>query len=93
MTNNTPFLLWYGRKPILTHMRVLGSPCWVFTAQKRLGKFDSRGEPRVFLGYGKNIRAYKLLVKSRCIVIESMYVAINDARRSPYIDNGGFIVD
>ena len=74
-------------------MRVFGSPCWVFNDRESLGKFDARGEAGVFLGYGNNTRTYKVLVKSTGKVIESMNVAVDDARRVSYIDEDGYVSD
>lgn len=73
-TIHTPYELWYGKKPNLRHMRVFGSPYWVFNDRESLGKFDCRGEPSIFLGYGKNTKAYTVLIKSTGVMSESMNV-------------------
>lgn len=44
MSNQTPYELWYARKPNLRTMRVFGSPCWVYNDRESWGKFGSRGE-------------------------------------------------
>lgn len=93
MTNSTPYELWYARKPNLRHMRVFGSPCWVFNDRESLGKFDARGDEGIFLGYGSNTRAFKVLLKDTNVVVESFNVTVNDANRTAHVDNDGFITN
>lgn len=46
----------------------------VFNDKESIGKQDSRGEPGTLLGYAKNTKSYKVLVKRNIVVIESMNV-------------------
>ena len=74
-------------------MKVFGSPCWVFNDHESLGKFDARGEPGTFLGYGKNTHAYKVLMTDSGTLVESMNVTVDDNRRNTHMDDDGFISD
>jgi hypothetical protein len=58
----TPFELWFGYKPNLSHLRPFGSHCTARILSNTLSKFDSRGEPGRFLGYAKDAKGYLIWV-------------------------------
>ena len=50
-TNNTPFELWYGRKPNLRRLRVFGSRVCVKRTGYRRAKLDRHDFTGIFIGY------------------------------------------
>ena len=58
--NVTPFFLWHGYKPDLSHMRVFGSKCWYVTPKAKLKKLDPRAQEAMMVGYSKQNKGYKL---------------------------------
>ena len=52
----TPYEIWIGRKPVLSHLRVWGCPAYV----KRLitDKLGPRSDKCYFIGYPKEIKGY-----------------------------------
>jgi len=71
----TPFELWTGNKPNVSHMRVFGSTCWVVLHKSHIdGKFGDKAEKGVFSGYPDGSKAYKVIlddgkvVKARSVV-------------------------
>ena len=52
----TPYEMWYGKKPILSYLRIWGCPAYVkWIESDNLGvKYDKR----LFEGYPKEIRGY-----------------------------------
>ena len=48
----TPYELFKGRKPNISHLRVFGCKCFILNNGKdNLGKFDSKADEGIFLGY------------------------------------------
>jgi hypothetical protein len=49
--DKTPFELWTGKKPNLSHVRILGSKCWVRIPAEKLKKLNDRSVERILVGY------------------------------------------
>jgi len=71
----TPFELWTGNKPNVSHMRVFGSTCWVVLHKSHIdGTFGDKAAKAVFLGNPDGSKAYKFIfddgkvVKTRSVV-------------------------
>lgn len=48
----TPYELYKGRKPNISHLRVFGCKCFIHNNGKdNLGKFDAKSDEGNFLGY------------------------------------------
>ena len=77
-TDKTPYEIWKGRKPNLAHLKVFGSPCYIYKDREYLTKLDARSDVGVFLGYSLTSRAYRVYNKVSCKVMETVNVAIND---------------
>ena len=58
--NITPYYLWHGSKPDLSHLRVFGSKCWYVTPRAKLKKLDPRSQEAMMVGYSKQNKGYKL---------------------------------
>ena len=50
-TKKTPYELWKGRKPNVKYFRIFGSTCFILKDRENVGKFDSRSDEGIFLGY------------------------------------------
>ena len=61
--NKTPYEVFKGRKPSLSHLRIFGCPCYVHNNGKsNLKSFDPKSDEGVFLGYGSpSHQAYRIL--------------------------------
>ena len=50
--NKTPYELFNGRKPNISHLRVFGCSCFVLNnGKENLGKFDEKEDKGIFIGY------------------------------------------
>jgi len=59
----TPFELWTGNKPDVSHMRVFGSTCCVVLHKSHIdGKFGDKAAKGVFLGYPDGSKAIKVIL-------------------------------
>ena len=81
----TPYELYKGKKPSVSHLRVFGCKCFVLNnGKKKLGKFDAQFDEGVHIGYALNGHAYKVFNKRLLIVEESMHVVFDEADHSIY---------
>ncbi|THV56149.1 transposase, partial [Flagellimonas alvinocaridis] len=57
----TPYELFVGRKPNISHLRAFGCKCYVHNNGKdNLGKFDAKSDEGIFVGYAPSSRAYRI---------------------------------
>ena len=75
----TPYELLRGRKPVINHMRIFGCRCYIHRNRKEnLGKFDSRSDEGVFLGYFTRISAYTFLNQRLMKIEVSIHVTFDE---------------
>ena len=75
----TPYELYKGRKPNLSHLRVFGSKCFIHNNEKvNLGKFDAKSDIGIFIGYSKRSKAYRVYNKRNQTVEESVHVVFDE---------------
>jgi hypothetical protein len=77
-TNKTPYEIWRGKKPIVKYFRTFGSKCYILRDRENLGKFDSKSDEGIFLGYSTKSRAYRVFNKRTETMMESINVVIDD---------------
>ena len=77
-TRKTCYELWKGKKPSMKYFRVFGSRCYVLKDHENLGKFESKSEEWIFLGYFSKIRAYRVYILSSKCMMESINVIVDD---------------
>ena len=78
-TMKTAYEIWNGKKPRVKYFRVFGSKCYILNDQENLGKFDSKSDEGIFLGYSTTSRAYKVFNKRTKMVMESINLENDDA--------------
>ena len=49
--NMTPYELWKGRPANVKYFKIFGSKCYIKREDQKLGKFDSRVDEGIFVGY------------------------------------------
>ncbi|GAV67912.1 hypothetical protein CFOL_v3_11415 [Cephalotus follicularis] len=65
----TPYELWRGRKPNIGYFRTFGCKCFIHNnGKEHLGKFDSKVDEGIFLGYSNTSRAYRCFNKRTLLV-------------------------
>jgi transposase InsO family protein len=80
-TDKTPYELWKGRPTNVKHFRVFGSKCYIKREDGRMGKFDSRVDKGVLVGYSSTRKAYKCYNLRLNKVVESINVTIDETGR------------
>jgi hypothetical protein len=58
-SDKTPYELWKGIPTNVNHFRVFGSKCYIKRKDGRIGKFDSRVDKGILVGYSRKRKAYK----------------------------------
>ena len=81
-TKKTPYELWKGRKPNVKYFRIFGSICFILKDRENVGKFDSRSNGGIFLGYSSICKAYRVYNKRTKKVMETVNVVINETSES-----------
>ena len=75
----TPYELYKGRKPNISHLHVFGCKCFVLNNGKdNLGKFDAKSDEGIFLGYSLHSKAFRIYNKRTMVIEESIHVAFNE---------------
>ena len=74
---NTPYELWKGRPALVKYFRVFGSKCFIKINDDSLGKFDSRVNEGIFLGYSTRSKDYKCYNYHLRRIVESIDVKID----------------
>ena len=76
----TPYEMVKGKKPSVKHLHIFGCKCFVLrTHPKQLGKFDTKADEGIFVGYPQG-RAYKVFNLRTRNVIESINVSFDDEK-------------
>jgi hypothetical protein len=74
----TPYKLWKGRPTNVNHFRVFGIKCYIKREYGRMGKFDSRVDKGVLVGYSSTRKEYKCYNLRLNKVVESINVTIDE---------------
>ena len=71
--DKTPYELYKGRKPNLSHLHIFGCKCFIYNNGKdNLRKFDPKSDEGIFLGYSNRSKAFRIYNKRTCVVEESV---------------------
>lgn len=79
--NKTPYELYKNRKPNISHLHVFDCVCFALKSDTDLvGKFDSKVDECIFVGYSLNNKSYRLFNKATHCVFESIHVSFDDSK-------------
>ena len=96
-TFQTAYELWNGKKPNVKYFRVFGSKCYILRDRESLGKFDSKSDDGIFLGYSTTSRAYRVYNLRTSMFMESANVVVDDTSidetPTPLLDDDWNIFD
>ena len=72
----SPYELWYGKKPSLKHLRIIGSTCYVHVPKQQRHKMDRKAIKGILIGYDHD-DGYRIyceeegkLIRSRDVIFE-----------------------
>lgn len=75
----TPFEVLYGTKASVANLRTFGCTSYAHVPKDERRKLDSKAKKCIFLGYGKEIKGYRLFDISKNKVIHSRDVIFNES--------------
>ena len=62
LLSKTPYELYKGRKPNVSHLKSFGCKCFVLNNGKHpIGKMDAKSDEAILMGYALNSNAYRVL--------------------------------
>ena len=65
--------------PKILYLRVFGCKCFILNIKDNLGKFDSKADEGIFLGYSTFSKAYRVFHKRTLVVEKSMHVVFDES--------------
>jgi len=78
----TPYELFKERKPNISYFRFFGSKCFILNNGKdNLGKFDSKADEGIFLGYSSQSHAYRAYTKRTMLIKETVYITFDETNQ------------
>ena len=78
-SDQTPYELWKGRSANVKDFRFFGSKCYIKREDNKSGKFDSRVDEGIFVGYSCNRKAYGCYNLRLKRIVESINVKIDES--------------
>jgi len=77
-THKTPYELWNGSKPDLSHLRVFGSKAYVHIPKEKRIKWDTHAEEGVLVSYSETSKGYRILQQGTNSVTISRSVVFDE---------------
>jgi len=79
----TPYELFKGKKPNISHLKVFGCKCFILNNGKdNLGKFDSKADERIFPDYSLHGYVYRAYNKRTILVEEFAHIVFNESNQN-----------
>ena len=75
----TSYELWHERKPNISYFRIFGCPCFILNTGDQLGKFESKADEGIFMGYSTRSKAYRIYNKRTKTIVESVNVKFDES--------------
>ena len=67
--DSTPYELFHGTKPDVSHLRTFGARCYAVTPKPLRTKLNDTSEPGRFIGYPAGTKGYKILLNTGKVII------------------------
>lgn len=79
LDNKTPYEIWHGRRPNVSHFRTFGSLAVALKKPHR-SKFEARGDEYIMVGYSLVSKAYRLYDKLTNSIVERRDVVFDETK-------------
>src|ERR1700733_13405567 len=76
----TPYELWHGMKPDLSHLRIIGSTAYVHVPKEKRVKLDTHSHKGIMIGYGGGTNQYKIWDLTRKDIVVSRDVVFIEGK-------------
>ncbi|KAM0029839.1 putative RNA-directed DNA polymerase [Helianthus debilis subsp. tardiflorus] len=71
ISGKTPYEMWYGEKPSVSHLKVFGCIAYALVPSQVRKKLDAKSKKCIFVGYSPNSKAYRLFDPIKKVIITS----------------------
>src|SRR5579859_6878217 len=68
---STPYELWHGTAPNLSHLRIIGSTAYIHVPKEKRTKLDTHSHKGIMIGYGGGTNQYKVWDLTRDDIVVS----------------------
>ncbi|KAJ9561923.1 hypothetical protein OSB04_007083 [Centaurea solstitialis] len=75
----TAYELFRNRKPSIEYFHIFGCVCYILNNKDYLGKFDSKSDDGIFLGYSSISKTYRVFNKRRQSIEETIHVRFDES--------------
>ncbi|KAJ9552849.1 hypothetical protein OSB04_016894 [Centaurea solstitialis] len=75
----TAYELFRNRKPSIKHLHIFGCVCYILNNKDSLGKFDSKSDDGIFLGYSSISKTFRVFNKRRQAIEETIHVKFDES--------------
>ncbi|KAJ9543717.1 hypothetical protein OSB04_023424 [Centaurea solstitialis] len=75
----TAYELFRNRKPSIEHLHIFGCVCYILNNKDNLGKFDSKSDDGIFLGYSSISKTCRVFNKRRQTIEETIHVRFDES--------------
>lgn len=83
LNGKTPYEMWTGNKPDISHLRVFGSVVMVHIAKERRHKWDRKSEKHLLVGYSENIKGYRVYnLRTKNIITSRDIIVIEESNKA-----------
>lgn len=76
LNERTPYEVWTGNKPNLSHLKIFGSTVMVHVPKEKRRKFDKKSKEMILMGYGETVKGYRIFDPEKNIVITSRDIVV-----------------
>jgi hypothetical protein len=77
--SKTPHEIFHLVKPDISHLRTFGCPAFVHIDSKIRTKWDPKAIEGIFVGYGINVKGYRIYIPATGKVITSIHVTFHES--------------
>ena len=74
----TPYELWNNKKLNVSYFKVFRCKCFILNKKDTLGKFDTKSDEGIFLGYSSISNVFCIFNKTTLVIEESIHVVFNE---------------
>ena len=66
----TPYEVWTGNKPDLSHVRIFGSKVMTHIPKEKRLKWDKKAKELILIGYAENIKGYRVYDQQNNLIMK-----------------------
>lgn len=90
LDGKTPYEIWTGSKPNLSHLRIFGSRAMAHVPDEKRKKFDPKSKELIFVGYCDGTKGYRLYDPDTNRAINTRDVIFLESTRAHDVKSDGF---